>query len=118
MNKNIYSFHLYNCKYISKKYSKLDVSPQYQENSLEINKYPMWKVILIGNQDYNKQDTLKKMQEIFPFITYVKCVEYFAELKKKGEIHLLNTHKEESEFYVFKLMYGDNKIYSRCEPLI
>ena len=79
-------------------------------------KFPMWKVMIIKNEEYDKKQVVNKLKNILPFLSMDKCKQYFQEAQTKGSSDIAIVPQEHAEFYVFQLMNKEPIIYSRCVP--
>ena len=84
----------------------------------QISNYPMWKVLMIKNENYDKKLVVEKMHNIMTFLSIRKCENLYEKAQKLGIIELTTAPQEHAEFYVFELMNNYPIIFSKCTPII
>lgn len=78
--------------------------------------FPMWKVILIKNDNYDKKQVINKILDTLPCISNKECIRYYNQAQSKGSADIFTAPREHAEFYVFQLMNNEPIVYSRCVP--
>lgn len=86
------------------------------ELQIDNKNFPMWKVILIKNDNYDKKQVINKILNIFPCISNKECIRYYNQAQSKGSVDIFTAPREHAEFYVFQLMNNEPIVYSRCVP--
>ena len=85
--------------------------------SADIHSYPMWKVQIYDNLDYDEQKIVDKIHKIIPYLSYTKSIEKYNHMKNYGFCDLLIDTKENTEFYTYLLLSGDPVINCKCMPV-
>ncbi|CAM9931122.1 unnamed protein product, partial [Laminaria digitata] len=80
------------------------------KRSTETEDAPMFKVLLIGDEEYNREHVVMSIQDIVPDTDNTRAAEIFEEAQEAGKGFCGTYPEEEAELYVEQ--------FTRCEPII
>lgn len=80
------------------------------KRATEIEDAPMFKVLLIGDEEYNREHVVMSIQSIIPETDNTRAAEIFEEAQEAGKGFCGTYPEEEAELYVEQ--------FTRCEPII
>ncbi|CAM9813791.1 unnamed protein product [Discosporangium mesarthrocarpum] len=80
------------------------------KRAVQTDDAPMFKVLLIGDEEYNREHVVMAIQDIVPDVDNTKAAEIFDEAQIGGKGMCGIYPEEQAELYVEQ--------FTRCEPLI
>ena len=86
------------------------------ERKTEDAEVPMWKVILLGDEEYDEAYVVQTMKQVVVQVTREKCESCFQEAQLHGASELVVVPQEHAEHFVQQFHRCDPVVYTTCEP--
>jgi len=77
---------------------------------------PMWKVLLIGDEEYDEAYVVQTIKQVVVNIERKKCEEVFQEASLHGSAEIIIVPQEHAEHYVQQFHRCDPIVFAACEP--
>jgi len=87
--------------------------PSRQTESKDV---PMWRVILIGDEEYDEAYVVQTIKQVVVNIERKKCEEIFQEAALHGTAEIVIVPQEHAEHYVQQFHRCDPIVFAACEP--
>jgi len=91
---------------------KKEVAPPQRKMDQELEAVPMFKVILIGDEDYEQAHTCKALCDIVEEMEIKRAEEIYAEAQNGGSALVTVVCKEHAEHYVEQLLRREPMIFA------
>mmetsp|Transcript_16406 Transcript_16406/g.38003 ORF Transcript_16406/g.38003 Transcript_16406/m.38003 type:complete len:161 (+) Transcript_16406:106-588(+) len=82
----------------------------------EAAEVPMWKVVLLGDEEYDEAYTIQTIQQVCVDITKQKAEQAFNEAQLYMKSELIVVPQEHAEHFVQQFQRCDPMVFATCEP--
>ena len=86
------------------------------ERKTEDAEVPMWKVVLLGDEEYDEAYVVQTIKQVVVQVTREKCESCFQEAQQHGASEIVVVPQEHAEHFVQQFHRCDPVVYTTCEP--